>query len=257
MFSGRDLLVYVTCACFSAVLITCQQHSQRTLRVAAAANMQYAMKDLVAAFTEQTEIPCDLIISSSGKLTAQIMEGAPYDIFLSADMAYPQRLYAADKTYTPPTVYAHGKLVLWTMVDELQPSLTALTQSAVRHIAIANPQTAPYGRAAMDVLKAAGIAEEVSDKLVYGESISQVNQFVVTQSAHFGFTSLSVVLGAGIDQCGQWKVMEEHWHTPLSQGVVLIKHNRAEKERAQQFYNFLFSAEARNLLKDFGYSMSE
>lgn len=226
------------------------------ITIATAANMQFAMKVLTEAFTAQTGIGCDVVISSSGKLTAQIKEGAPYDVFVAANMKYPNELFDSGLTVNKPKVYAHGYLALWSMVEGLNPSLEELKSDAVQHIALANTQTAPYGMAAIDVLKHYELYEELEKKLVFGESVAQTNQFVYSESAEVGFTALSVVLSPPMRNKGRWVKLEEGY-APIEQGVVLIRKSEKELEAAAQFYAFLFSIESKQILEDFGYLVNE
>src|SRR5665213_3535065 len=132
-----------------------------TLNIAVAANMRFAMQEISKAFTNKTGIVCNLVISSSGKLMAQIKEGAPYDLFISADMKYPNELFKAGFASAQPKIYAYGKLVMWSMINGLKPSFDMLKNSKIIHIAIADPKTAPYGEAATEALKHYGIYESI------------------------------------------------------------------------------------------------
>lgn len=225
------------------------------ITIAVAANMQFAMKALTHSFAKESGIECDLVISSSGKLTAQIKEGAPYDLFISADMKYPNVLYKAGFAVQKPEVYAYGKLVLWSMDKTIIPSLAILKSKLVKHIACANPKTAPYGVATLQVLKHNGMLNFVEHKLVYGESISQTNQFIVSRSAQLGFTAKSVVLSPEMNGKGRWIELNPESYSPIAQGVIIIKRNQTEEMNARKFYDFLFSAKAKNILKSFGYSV--
>lgn len=219
---------------------------QQPLTIATAANMQFAMEALCTEFTKQTGIECQLVVSSSGKLTAQIQAGAPYDVFASADLKYPTTLYHRGFTTQAPKVYAMGTLVLWTTKNDYTPTLQTLKDSTIKHIAIANPKTAPYGKAALEVLHP--INTSIENKLVYGESIAQVNQFVSTQAAQVGFTSLAVVLA---QQTGYWFQIPKNRYTPIAQGMVVIK-NSKHVDQANQFYSFVFSNKGKEILKQFG-----
>ncbi len=233
----------------------CGQPEQK-LRIATAANMQYAMEELVAAFSEQTGIACEMITGSSGKLTAQIREGAPYDILVSADMMYPRELKQLGLISGEPRIYAYGNLVLWTNREGIHPELQYLTDEAVKHIAIPNPQTAPYGRAAVEVLRGAGLYDRIAHKLVYGESVAQASQFTRSGASEIGITAKAVVLSANVAGKGQWTDLDPGMHSPIEQGVVRIR-NSAMPDAANQFSEFLFSPEARRILKKFGYSVDE
>ncbi len=227
------------------------------ITIATAANMQFALEKLAEGFSKQTKIEYELIVSSSGKLTAQIKEGAPYDIFVSADMKYPQEIYNAGLAESPPKVYAYGKLVLWSMVEDIELSVNLLTDSTINHIAIANPKTAPYGVAATEVLSYFGLNQKVGTKLVFGESIAQTNQYIISRSAEVGFTAMSVVLSPELTGKGKWMEMDGSAYTPIEQGVVVIRQNNQSNESAKEFYKFLFSKKAKEILTNFGYAVNE
>ncbi len=135
-------------------IFSCSEPKKEKITIATAANMQFAMKAITEDFSQKNNIDCDLVISSSGKLTAQIIEGAPYDIFVAANIKYPQAVYNAGLSEILPKVYAEGKLVLWTMMENTTPSLEKLSAEKLKHVALANPKTAPYGIAAMQVIRA-------------------------------------------------------------------------------------------------------
>ena len=230
-------------------------NTEEKLNIAVAANMQFTVKAIAKAFTAKTGIECNLIISSSGKLTAQVEAGAPYDVFVSANMKYPKSLYKSGKTYDTPRIYAYGKLVLWTMDTLQSPSLALLQEGKIAHIATANPKMAPYGIAAQEVLAKNGLDKIVENKLVYGESILQTNQFIVTQAANIGFTSLSTVIATPMKEKGKWLQIPEDDHTPIAQGIVQLKNDKRKAAQSKQFVNFMFSSEAQNLLKAYGYGI--
>ena len=227
------------------------------LTVAVAANMQFAMEEIVMAFTEETGVPCDLIFGSSGKLTAQIVEGAPFDVLVSADMKYPESLQEKGLAESAPAVYAYGSLVLWTLEDSLELSLTALKSEEVRHIALANPKTAPYGVAAQDVLWHYGLYDAVKEKLVFGESIAQTNQFITSGAAEAGFTALSVVLSPQMQGKGQWITPDPAAYQPIAQGMVVVRREGRSTENGMAFRDFVFSDRAREILAKFGYFTNE
>ena len=227
--------------------------SVEKLTIAAAANMQFAMDSIVAAFSRETSIPCDVIIGSSGKLTAQITEGAPYDVFVSANMTYPNAIYKKGLALDTPVVYAYGRLVLWSLANGLVPSLEVLVKPEIEHIAIANPELAPYGIAAMQALKYYQLADKVEGKLVYGESIAQTNQFIVSRSADIGFTAMSVVLSPQMENSGKWVEIDRDAYQPIAQGIVLIQRKDSVKKEALEFYKFLLSPPAQKILSNFGY----
>ncbi|MFL9833632.1 molybdate ABC transporter substrate-binding protein [Chryseobacterium terrae] len=238
---------------FCLMTFSCKEKMPEELQIAVAANMQFAMKDLTKKFTEHSGIECETVISSSGKLTAQIKQNAPYDVFVAADMKYPTELFKEGFTTAKPEVYANGKLVLWTMKDGVQPSVEVLKTESIKHISIANPKLAPYGKATVELLEHFGIYKVVKNKLVYGESISQANQFIISNAAEIGFTAKSVVLSPELKGKGKWIDLDENLYSPIAQGMVIIKRDGAENKNAQQFYDFLFSVDAKKILQQYGY----
>jgi molybdate transport system substrate-binding protein len=229
----------------------------QSLRIAVAANAQFAAKALKKDFMEQSPFKIDLVVSSSGKLTAQIMQGAPYDIFLSADMKYPERLYKKDKALNKPQVYAYGKLVLWTMENmSWKKRLKVLLNHSIKTIAIANPGTAPYGVASIEALKNSGIYDAVKSKIVFGESIAQVNQYALSGAADIAFTAKSVVESPALKHKGKWIEVPERIYKPIKQGAVILKYAKKDNYKAAKaFYKFLFSKKGKSILEKFGYKI--
>lgn len=225
----------------------------KTIRIATAANMEFVMDSLVFLYQKETGTQCELIIGSSGKLTAQILAGAPYDVFISANMKYPQEIYDKGLAVNPPKVYALGSLVLWSITDK-QPMLEKINNTSVKHIALANPENAPYGTAALEVLKKQNFYNEIRTKLVFGESVSQTNQFVLSASAEYGFTAKSVVLSPEMIHTGNWISIDDNLYNPIKQGVVVIKHQNRDVSDAIEFQDFLFSAKAQEIVRKYGYN---
>jgi molybdate transport system substrate-binding protein len=228
-----------------------------SLTIAVAANVQFAFQELQAAFTHETGIEVQTVIGSSGKITAQVRSGAPFDVFLSADMDYPRTLHKEGLSSTAPIVYAYGTLVLWTMSDlDLTPGLKVLTDPKVDKVAIANPKLAPYGRAALQALTQYRIADAVQAKAVFGENVSQVNQYVYSQNVTAGFTAKSVVLSPTMRGKGHWIEVPSDTYRPIAQGVVILKYGTDNAETdSKRFIRFLTSATARKILADYGYGL--
>jgi len=228
----------------------------QVLRIAVAANAQFVTDSLKKAFQKTHPGKIELIVSSSGKLTAQIAHGAPYDIFMSADMKYAEAVYQAGHALTRPKVYAAGKLVLWTTKDLAINSLNALTSPAVKSIAVANPATAPYGSATIAALKKAGLYASIRDKIVFGESIAQVNQYQLSGAADMAFTALSIVRSPALSHKGKWVEINSDLYPAIDQGVILLKHaKKAALTRAKEFYQFLFSEQGQAIFTYFGYKV--
>jgi molybdate transport system substrate-binding protein len=228
-------------------------HAQK-LRVAVAANAQSVMEKVQVAFQKQTGQQLETVVGSSGKLTTQIQQGAPYDVFLSADMSYPNALHEQKLTMAAPVVYAYGSLVLWTLGDlPLSGNMSVLLDPKIRHIAIANPKVAPYGAAAMMLLNKRKLTDRVQAKIVYGESISQVNQYLLSGAAEICFTAKSVVLDPAMNGKGHWIDLPTGYE-PIAQGVVVLQRTTQPK-LAQQFIAFLRSPAAQRIFQQFGYKL--
>ena len=243
--------------CFWAIILllsSCQLSKEtKTLKVATAANMQFAMQAIVQAFEAKTGIKADIITGSSGTLAAQIKQGAPYDLFVSADTKYPQSLVQENLHLEKPKVYAYGKLVIWSTLKGFPLSFDALTQQHIKHIALADPKLAPYGKAAIESLDYVDIMEQVIHKLVYGTSISQVNQFVVSQAAEVGITAKSVVLAPNVQEVGSWIDIPDKYYQPIQQSVVILKNDHTQTEAVKALQSFLLSKEGQSILEQYGY----
>ena len=243
----------ITSLCFLS--LACSPQNSKKLTIATAANMQWAMQEITQSFTDKTGIPCQMVVSSSGKLTAQIREGAPFDVFVSADMKYPTALFQQGLATAEPTVYAYGQLVLWSRVEGLEPSVDLLTHDPIRHIALPNPKTAPYGLAAVEVLHYYNLYDAVEEKLVFGESVAQANQFIVSQAAEIGFTAKAVVLSPNLQGTGRWQELNPDTYSPIAQGVVVLAKQTGLLAQAQSFYDFLLSKEGQKILVKYGYAI--
>ncbi len=227
------------------------------LVVAAAANTQFALKEIIREFEKNyPDIHIRTVISSSGKLTSQILKGAPYDIFISADMKYPLFLYKRGLSLGKPKVYAYGTVVLWTAKDIKIKDILDLKKKYIKKIAVANPKTAPYGRESIRILKFYNLYEDVKGKLVYGESISQTSQYIYRKLVDIGFTAKSIVMAPKMKGKGFWIELDEKSYNPIKQGAVVLKKAKNLKT-AKLFYDFLFSKKARKILKKYGYKVPE
>lgn len=271
IYPSRKILSYFgrPCECLTGIfllltlLISCTNPSTKTtptttLNIATAANAQFAIQEIVTLFEKKFGTKVNLIVGSSGKLTAQIKQGAPYDVFISANTKYPERLYQDGYTKNLPTVYATGKLVLWTRFPkiELDPSLLFLKLPSIKKISIANPKNAPYGEEAIRVFNHFGIKEEIQYKLVYGESIAQTTQFIATKNCEVGITAKSIVSSPTLAGKGTWMDIPEDAYEPIQQGVVITKYGvEHHLDTAQSFFDFLFSKEAKQIFEVYGYGV--
>jgi molybdate transport system substrate-binding protein len=241
---------------FLGLILFVHTSAQTKITVAVAANMQYTMEALRDEFNKTNKTRIELISGASGNLAQQIIQGAPFDIFLSADTMYPNRLYDKGLALEPPKVYAQGLLVLWSIKKNIHPAgdLSLLLKDDIRHIAIPNPQIAPYGAAAESILKKYNLYNTLESKLVTGESIAQTSQFIATQAADIGFTAKSVVLSDKMKGKGYWFELNQADYPPILQAVVLLKPVQPRNSAsAKAFYEFLFSQRAKIIFKKFGY----
>lgn len=241
--------------CISLSFFSCKSEKEsNTIKIATAANMQFAMKKLTETFQQKTGIKCETVVTSSGKLTAQIKAGAPFDVFVSADLKYPNTLFKEGFGEEKPKIYANGTLVLWTTSKNIEPSVEILSEETIKHIAVANPKTAPYGCATEEFLKNIGKFDDLQSKFVFGESISTVNRYIHSGSAEIGFTAKSVVLSPQMKNQGKWIEIDPSQYSDIQQGALLLKSEEKQvSKNAREFYEFLFSAKAKTIFEKYGY----
>jgi len=234
-----------------------QDQGKSPLTIATAASMQYAMDSLKNAFAENTGINSEVITGASGNLTAQIVRGAPYDIFFAADMKYPHALYESGHALAMPKSYARGALVIWTLDETIELEISTLTREDINHIAMANPKTAPYGEATLQILHHYQIYNAVKKKIVNGESIAQTNQFITSGNAELGFTAKSVVMAPRLMQTGRWTEVDQGAYDAIEQGVVILTNRKINRQHALDFVDFVFAKKGRDILGHFGYKQPD
>jgi molybdate transport system substrate-binding protein len=231
----------------------------KEITVAAAADLSVALKEIAANYEKQSGVQVKLSFAASGALTQQIQNGAPFDVFFSADMDYPRQLVASnDADASSLYRYAVGALVLWaptsSPLDPEHQRIKVLSDPSVKKIAIANPQHAPYGRAAVAALKQFGIYEQVQDRLVMGENISQAAQFVESGNAQVGFIALAHAVPLALRGEGKfWKVPAEAYPA-LDQGVVVVSHSPHKREAAA-FVDYIKTKDAADVLRRYGFTV--
>ena len=236
-----------------AVLLSPMASFAQSLKVAAAANLQAVIRVLGQDFKQRTGIAIEPIVGSSGNLVAQIRNGAPYDLFLSADMNFPETLFKEGFSQKKPVVYAQGLLIICSNQNiGFENWERTLMTWRVKKIAIANPAIAPYGKAAEEALQHKGIYNDVKPKVVLGESISQVNTYITTGVVDVGFTTQALVKDAGNKTSLYWKAIDPKLYAPIEQGMVLLKH-AAENPNAEKFYRYILSPAARAIFREYGY----
>lgn len=246
-------------AILALALSTVQAGAQIT--VAAAADLNPALAELAGAFQKQTGAEVKISFGASGNLFTQIKNGAPFDLFFSADESYPQQLIDAKLADRASLYrYAVGRVVLWapasSTLDVEHRGFDVLLDPSVKKIALANPQHAPYGRAAEAALKHSGLYEKVADRLVLGENISQTAQFVESGNAQVGFVALSHAVAPAMQGKGKYWVIPQEAYPPLNQAVVIIS-NSTKKKDAAAFLEYLKTPATVELLKRYGFSVPE
>jgi molybdate transport system substrate-binding protein len=242
----------------SGLIIVCPPAFAETTLAAVASNFTQPMSEIAEAFEKATGHSAKLSFGSSGKFVAQFENGAPFEVFLSADAEKPAQLEKAGLALAGSRfTYAIGKLVLWSdkpgYIDEQG---RILESGDFKHLALADPKLAPYGEAAVEVLKNKGLFEKLKPSLVFGENISQTHQFVSTGNAELGFLALSQVIRDGKIGEGSGWVVPETLHAPIRQDAVLLNKG-AENPAAGALMQFLKSAEARTIIQKYGYSLAD
>ncbi len=228
------------------------------IRIAAAADLKFAMDAVLASFHKDHPADVvDVVYGSSGQFQTQIEQGAPYDLFFSADIAFPQALATAGLAASPVRAYAVGRIVLWSASqDASRMTLASLADPAIQRIAIANPKHAPYGRRAEAALRAAGLWQKVEAKLVYGENIAQAAQFVQTGNAQVGIIALSLALSPELASRGRYGTIPESLYPALEQGYILTRQAR-DNPLAGQFADYIGSPAARDILTRCGFVLPD
>jgi molybdate transport system substrate-binding protein len=241
------------------LLLTGTCATGQELTVAAAADLSAALPDLVAVYSKKSRQTVKLSFGASGNLTNQIRNGAPFDIFFSADEQYPQQLIAEglaskDTLYR----YAVGRLVLWvpnnSPLDLSKLGIQALLDPSIKKISIANPATAPYGRAATAALRYYGIHDQVSSRLVIGENISQAAQFVESGNAQAGLLALSHALSPAMKSKGRYWTLPLDAYPTLNQAAVVLSKSK-QPDAARNFLGFMRSPEGAALFTSYGFSL--
>jgi len=226
------------------------------INIAVAANVSYAIGELKTEFAKSNpETEVKVTLGSSGKLTAQIKNGAPYGLFMAANMKYPEALYADKIAVTEPIVYAQGALAyLSVKKQDFAQGIALLSSDKVSKIAVANPKTAPYGKAAIEAMKNGGVYDQAKAKFVFAESISQTVAYAVT-AADIGLIAKSSLYSdkmAQYKEGEQWAAVDPKLYTPIKQGIVLLKNSEGSSEY-RAFYDFILSEKGKSILKKYGY----
>lgn len=229
--------------------------ARESLNIAAAADLKFVMNRIVESFrSKNPDAAINVTYGSSGNFYTQIKQGAPFDLYFSADIAFPRRLAAEGLASSTPELYARGRIVLWTRNDaglDPQRGLELLLDPTVRTVAIANPEHAPYGARARECLISKGLWEKVQSKLVFGENIAQTAQFIQTGNAAIGIIALSLVKAPSLSE-GQYLLLPESCHQPLDQGYIVTS-RAAANPLAKKFAAFISSPGPRAIMETYGF----
>ena len=229
--------------------------SAQELKIAAASDLTAAMQKIGVAFTRQTGVQLKFSFGSSGNFFAEIRNGAPFDVFLSADRSYPETLDQAGKSDRGTIIYARGKLVLWTSnatLDLKAENLGTLTGRKVNKVAIANPEHAPYGRAAVASMLHFKIYDQVKPKLVLGENVSQAAQFAQSGNADVAMIALSLALSDTMKKSGRYALVPVDSYPVLDQSAIVLRSSQ-DKQNAHRFVEFLLTPAAQKILNEYGF----
>ncbi len=243
----RITFVFLLCAVFLKA---------DTITIAVAANVSYAIEKLKSAFHETNpDINVRVILGSSGKLTAQIKNGAPYQLFMSANMKYPNSLYRDKTAATKPIVYAQGALALFSARKrDFSDGIRVIKKNSISKIAVANPKTAPYGRATIEAIKNAKLYEETKNKYTFAESITQTVQYA-TVATDIGFIAKSSLYSPKMSKYKKdtnWIEIDPKLYTPIKQGIVILEKGK-NNDSVKAFYDFILSKKAKGIFEEFGY----
>jgi len=228
------------------------------ITIAAASDLNFAFKEIVAEYEKTTGNHVKLTLGSSGNFYAQIQNGAPFDLYFSADIAYPRKLEEAGLT-VPGSLYQYavGRIVMWTgnesRIDVTQ-GFEALRDPTVKKIAIANPKHAPYGRAAVAAMEYFKVYDQVKDKLVLGENISQAAQFIESGACDIGIIALSLAVAPAVKSKGTYWEVPAKAHPAIEQGAVILKSSK-QQEPAKQFLAFIKDAQGQEIMKRYGFTL--
>ncbi|MEO6543157.1 MAG: molybdate ABC transporter substrate-binding protein [Nitrospiraceae bacterium] len=228
------------------------------ITIAAASDLNFAFKEIVVEFEKTTGNHVKLTLGSSGNFYAQIQNGAPFDLYFSADIGYPRKLEEAGLTL-PGSLYPYavGRIVLWAGNGshfDLSKGLESLREPKIKKIAIANPKHAPYGRAAVAAMDYFKVYDQVKDRLILGENISQAAQFIESGACDAGIIALSLALAPAMKAAGQYWEIPAIAHAPLEQGAVILKQSK-NPEAARQFLEFMKGPQGQEIMKRYGFTL--
>lgn len=250
-------IIAIICA---LVLSGVTRASAEDITIAAASDLNFAFKELIAEYEKSTDTHVKLSLGSSGNFYAQIQNGAPFDLYFSADIGYPRKLEEAGLT-VPGSLYRYavGRIVLWAGTAsrlDVSKGFDILRDPSIRKIAIANPKHAPYGRAAVAAMESFKVYESVKDKLILGENISQAAQFIESGACEIGVIALSLAVAPAMSGKGVYWDVPIEAYPPLEQGAVILKQSK-NPEAARRFLEFLQGSQGQDIMRRYGFMLPE
>lgn len=234
--------------------------TKSSINIAVSANMQYPLEELLKKFESKYNIKVESSSSSSGILATQIRNGAPFDIFISANMKYPSTLFQEGLATSKPKVYAYGTLIIWSLDKkiDLSSGIKSLLSPNIKTIGVANTEIAPYGIATIEALKNSNLYDSLRSKIVFGESVGHVNQYVQSEAVDIGITSSSVLYAPNLTNKGRSVIIDSSLYTPIGQGIVMLKNTDPNNHKnAKLFFDFVSSKEAAEIFNKFGYKTAD
>jgi molybdate transport system substrate-binding protein len=245
---------FIKALSFACAMLLALTARAEKITIAAAADLKFAMDEIVSTYKKTNSADeIDVVYGSSGKFQTQIQQGAPYDLYFSADISFPRELAKNGFAASEVKPYAVGRIVLWSAsLDASKMTLDSLTDPKITRIAIANPQHAPYGKRAEEALRASGLWDKVEPKLVYGENIAHTAQFVQTGNAQVGVIALSLAVNPELAGKGGYWLIPDKLHAPLEQGFIITK-QAAGNALAKRFAEYMGSKPARAVMSKYGF----
>lgn len=227
----------------------------QSITIAAAADLRFALDDITKLYKDKhQDVKVDVIYGSSGNLYQQMTNQAPYDLFFSADVSFPNKLEEQKLTSGKPTIYAVGHLVLWSATKDVSKGLDLLKSDDIKKISIANPEIAPYGKRAVESLKYYKLYDIIKDKIVKGDNVSQAAQFVLTGNAEAGIIALSLALSPQMSSKGKYYLIDEKSYSKMEQAYVALKKSEKKKELLD-FVKFLETKKVKDILSKYGFKL--
>lgn len=229
----------------------CSEPKSEVIRIACAANLRFAIEEVNAAFEKKHGLEVEMATASSGKLTAQIINGAPFDFFISANFKYPNTLFKKGFVKQKPVELCKGSLVAWTNNSiNIDSSLAFLEEQQIKKIAIANPENAPYGIAAVELLSNLQLYNKIESKLVYAENVAQLNQYILNKVVDVGITAKSAVKSPKLLNVGKWVDISTDGYKEIGQYYIVTNH---KNNNLKTYQDYIESKEAKEIIKKHGY----